>query len=120
LAIAKLPDDVDARTRLALRHYKLFDMGLNQTHLDVVGSHFVDALEDSWVEQDVIDDVMRCLGSFRFIHTITHEETDGQTEIKKRDRRTSCPTPTKKSVRQEKIKRRATWKSSTNSSLLKL
>lgn len=42
------------KTRVALRHYRLFDLGFNETHFDALSRHFSHALLDCWQDDDVI------------------------------------------------------------------
>ncbi|CAJ1930959.1 unnamed protein product [Cylindrotheca closterium] len=53
------------RSRVALRHYQLFQSGLNERHFDVLSKHLKFALEESWVSEDVIQDCERHFASLR-------------------------------------------------------
>jgi hypothetical protein len=66
-AIAKAPKNIDVNARISLRHYQLVDMGFNESHFDLQIGHLVAALEESWVEKEVIDDVKSCMGAFRVL-----------------------------------------------------
>jgi hypothetical protein len=63
-AIAEIPKNIDANARIYLRHYQLFSMGFNESHFDLQSGHLVAVLQESWVEQEVIDDVESCMGAF--------------------------------------------------------
>jgi hypothetical protein len=66
-AIAEIPKNIDAKARIYLRHYQLFDMGFNESHFDLQIGHLLAALQEAWVEQEVIDDVEACMGAFRVL-----------------------------------------------------
>jgi truncated hemoglobin YjbI len=42
------------RNQLALKHYRLFEMGFNERHFDVLEEHFQEAMRDCWVEDDIM------------------------------------------------------------------
>jgi truncated hemoglobin YjbI len=46
---------VGLRNHLALRHYRLFEMGFNEQHFDVLEEHFQEAMRDCWVEDDIME-----------------------------------------------------------------
>jgi hypothetical protein len=68
-ALSEHPDDFDIDSFLLLRHYSLIDRGFNEKHFDLVIKHFVSALEDAWVNEDVIRDAAEILRPFRGIFT---------------------------------------------------
>jgi hypothetical protein len=80
-----IPKHIDAKARIYLRHYQLFDMGFNESHFDLQIGHLVAALHESWVEQDVIDDVEASMGAFRvlFESRSSSGTTDDKTMAKK-------------------------------------
>ena len=41
------------RQCIAFRFHRFFLLGLNETHFDILETHFSDALQDCWVEKDV-------------------------------------------------------------------
>jgi truncated hemoglobin YjbI len=43
------------RTHLALKHYRLFEMGFNERHFDVLEEHFQEAMRDCWIQDDVME-----------------------------------------------------------------
>lgn len=53
------------RSRVALRHFRLFQSGLNELHFDVLSKHLKYALEDCWASDDVIQDCERHFASLR-------------------------------------------------------
>ena len=44
--------------RATLRHYRLFQEGLNGTHFALIQNHLEAALRESWADADVIDGVL--------------------------------------------------------------
>ena len=84
LAFAWHPANYDVRGAIELHHYRLFEMGLNGSHFDMLMFHFVEALRDSWAGQDVIDDAVALLEPFRivFAHGESEQETRHQTDRK--------------------------------------
>eukprot|EP00980_Cylindrotheca_fusiformis_P012248 scaffold2985_cov75-Cylindrotheca_fusiformis.AAC.1 len=58
------------RSRVTLRHFRLFQRGLCEKHFDVLAQHFVDALFDCWLPQDVIE---LCFTGFQQMRTIFKE-----------------------------------------------
>jgi hypothetical protein len=65
LAFTEIPKDFDVAAFIIERHYGLFNMGLNETHFDLVAGHLVAALQQMCVQQEVIDEVVGRLGPFR-------------------------------------------------------
>lgn len=58
-------DAENLRTRAALRHYALFERGLNKTHFDMLAVHFSGSLRDCWLNDDVVADCEKCFGELR-------------------------------------------------------
>eukprot|EP00980_Cylindrotheca_fusiformis_P012250 scaffold2986_cov82-Cylindrotheca_fusiformis.AAC.2 len=52
-------------SRVALRHYQLFEQGLNQTHFDALANHFSGGLRDCWLADDVVADCEKYFGGLR-------------------------------------------------------
>ena len=65
VAFTHIPEDFDVASFIVQRHYRLFQMGLNETHFDLVANHLVTALRQMWVEQEEINEVLAILGPFR-------------------------------------------------------
>jgi hemoglobin len=66
MAFSEIPKDFDVAAIIIERHYRLFNMGLNETHFDLlVAGHLVAALQQMGVQQEVIDEVVGILGPFR-------------------------------------------------------
>ncbi|CAJ1930957.1 unnamed protein product [Cylindrotheca closterium] len=53
------------RSRVALRHFRLFESGLNEHHFDRISKHLKYALEDCWAPEDVIQDCGRHFAGLR-------------------------------------------------------
>jgi truncated hemoglobin YjbI len=53
------PDSEDIaatiKARVALRHYRLFELGLNESEFDTLVGHFSGALRDCWLTEDVVE-----------------------------------------------------------------
>ena len=67
LAFTKIPESVDVAKILTDKHSKLFDMGLNATHFDLVAGHLVDALQSLSVPQNLIDEAVGIVGPLRAV-----------------------------------------------------
>eukprot|EP00980_Cylindrotheca_fusiformis_P012249 scaffold2986_cov82-Cylindrotheca_fusiformis.AAC.1 len=67
------------KSRVALRHFRLFQRGLCEKHFDLLSEHFADALRDCWLPQDVIG---LCLNGFQQMRPMFEE--NGQ-EVKNND-----------------------------------
>jgi truncated hemoglobin YjbI len=68
---ANKEEGVDVNTLALLRYYySLVNQGFNETHFDLVVRHFMESMDNAWIEnQDVIKDALQQLGSFRVIFT---------------------------------------------------
>eukprot|EP00980_Cylindrotheca_fusiformis_P031565 scaffold26562_cov103-Cylindrotheca_fusiformis.AAC.1 len=42
------------KSRIVLRHYRLFELGMNETFFDILVNHFSGALHDSWQSREVV------------------------------------------------------------------
>ena len=74
VALTNLPEDFDVVNFLALRHQRLLeDVGLSSRHFDRILVHLAMALKSIWMEQAVIDEVVKSLGKYR---TAFQNETD--------------------------------------------
>ena len=63
--------DDNVRSRIIMRNYTLFELGMRPTELKKLQDHFESALHDSWVEGDLFD---QCVKRFRDLRTILDEE----------------------------------------------
>ena len=54
---------------ITVRYYALIDQGFNERHFDKMVQHFVEALEDAWIDDQngVIADAVSTLNSYRHI-----------------------------------------------------
>jgi hemoglobin len=67
LAFTEIPEGVDVVGMLEKSHSRLFDMGLNETHFDVIASNLVETMQELGVAADVIDDAVAVVGPLRSI-----------------------------------------------------
>ncbi|CAJ1940224.1 unnamed protein product [Cylindrotheca closterium] len=70
--------------RVSRLHRKLFDLGLDETHFDVLKEHFLDALNDFCLEDDAYEACSKDLDSMRYIF-----EENARKNAKRRGRRSS-------------------------------
>merc|ERR1712232_182605 len=57
--------------RASLRHESLIEIGMNEFHFDILQSHFLDALRENWVEDNLIQS---CGSNFARLRCIFEEE----------------------------------------------
>jgi hemoglobin len=69
MAFTEIPEGFDATAFIIERHYRLFEIGLNETHFDLVAGHLVAAFQQMSVEPDLIDEVVQVLVPFRNVFT---------------------------------------------------
>jgi hypothetical protein len=59
MAAIVMPDSEDnaatLKGRVVLRHYRLFELGLNESDFDTLVGHFSGALRDCWLTEDVVE-----------------------------------------------------------------
>jgi hemoglobin len=67
LAFTEIPERYDVADMLDTSHSRLFDMGLNETHFDIIASNLVVTLQELGVAADVIDDAVTVVGPLRSI-----------------------------------------------------
>lgn len=51
--------------RATLQHYRLFELGLDVNHFDILKSHLIASLEYSWCDADVMKDLLDLFESLR-------------------------------------------------------
>lgn len=59
-------EESKAKNRVKLRHYRVLKNGLSDRHFDAICQQFVEAMRESWVEEDVINEAtenLQCLHS---------------------------------------------------------
>lgn len=65
IAFTTIPDDLDIPKLLTTKHKQLFKKGLNETHFDVIATHFVGACRHLNVPENLIDEAVSIVGSLR-------------------------------------------------------
>lgn len=65
LALTKIPSTIDVPKLLLDKHARLFDMGLDETHFDVVAGHLVDTLKSLGVSDELVGEVVGIVGPLR-------------------------------------------------------
>jgi hemoglobin len=74
MAFTDIPEDYDVAAFIIERHYRLFKIGLNETHFDLLAGHLVAALQQMSVAQTLIDEVVQRLVPFRKVFERTGRE----------------------------------------------
>jgi hemoglobin len=67
LAFTAIPADMDVGTIIEKSHGRLFDMGLNEKHFDVIASNLVETMQELGVASNVIDDAVAVVAPLRGI-----------------------------------------------------
>eukprot|EP00543_Licmophora_paradoxa_P019095 CAMPEP_0202473912 /NCGR_PEP_ID=MMETSP1360-20130828/92100_1 /ASSEMBLY_ACC=CAM_ASM_000848 /TAXON_ID=515479 /ORGANISM="Licmophora paradoxa, Strain CCMP2313" /LENGTH=413 /DNA_ID=CAMNT_0049100997 /DNA_START=106 /DNA_END=1347 /DNA_ORIENTATION=- len=67
LALTKVPEGVDVPALMDTKHAKLFKMGLNESHFDLVAGHLVATLEGLQVKKEHIDAIVGIVGPLRVV-----------------------------------------------------
>jgi hemoglobin-like flavoprotein len=65
LAFTEIPGDMDVVDMIEKSHGRLFDMGLNEEHFDVVASNLMETMQELGVASDVIDDAIAVIAPLR-------------------------------------------------------
>ena len=65
-----MPED-NVRSRIIMRNYSLFELGLNSFQLKKLQAHFESALHNTWVEGDLFD---QCVERFAELRRVFEEE----------------------------------------------
>ncbi|CAJ1956741.1 unnamed protein product [Cylindrotheca closterium] len=63
--------DSDARLRIIMNNYAIFELGINSRQFKKLKSHFEIALQGSWVEEDVLEE---CTQRFAALRLVFEEE----------------------------------------------
>jgi hypothetical protein len=58
---------VDVAGMLVKGHSRLWDMGLNEKHFDVIATNLVETMQELGVAADVIDDAVAVVGPLRSV-----------------------------------------------------
>ena len=53
--------------RVALSHHRLFEMGMDENHFDILQEHYLNALRDNWVREEVIKTCKDKFSTLRYI-----------------------------------------------------
>jgi truncated hemoglobin YjbI len=61
----------DSRNHIVMQNYALFEKGMNVHHFDLLRKHFVDALHNSWIQDELFD---LCQHRFEALRSIFEEE----------------------------------------------
>jgi truncated hemoglobin YjbI len=77
------PEDYDVESFITLRHYGLINRGFSGKHFDMLVKHLVNAMNDAWVREEVVADVVRILTPFRriFGDDVAEEEQEEEQEL---------------------------------------
>jgi hemoglobin len=67
LAFTVIPADMDVGAIIEKSHGRLFDMGLNEKHFDVIASNLVETMQELGVSSNVIDDAVAVVAPLRGI-----------------------------------------------------
>ncbi|CAJ1956739.1 unnamed protein product [Cylindrotheca closterium] len=67
-------DDTDARLRVIMKNYAIFELGIKTTQFTKLKSHFETALQASWIKEDVLDE---CTQRFAALRVVFEEEGKG-------------------------------------------
>jgi hemoglobin len=67
LAFTEIPEGVDVAGMLVKGHSRLWDMGLNEKHFDVIATNLVETMQELGVAADVIDDAVAVVGPLRSV-----------------------------------------------------
>jgi hemoglobin len=67
LAFTEIPEGVDVVGIIEKSHRRLFDMGLNEKHFDVIVFNLVETMQELGVASDVIDDAVAVVGPLRSV-----------------------------------------------------
>jgi truncated hemoglobin YjbI len=59
--------DHGSKDRVTLHHHRLFEVGLNEMHFDMLKLHFLQALEDFFLDNDVVESCSTHLDGIRYI-----------------------------------------------------
>lgn len=61
----------ETRNRIVMQNYALFEKGLNAHHFDLLREHFVSALHNCWIQDDIFD---MCQQRFDRLRSIFEEQ----------------------------------------------
>jgi truncated hemoglobin YjbI len=79
----KHPEDFDEDAFLLLRYYSLIDRGFEAKHFDLLVKHLFRAMNDAWVESDVVEEAIQVVKSYRRVYEFgSNEEEDIEVPVK--------------------------------------
>ena len=67
LALTEVPEDVDVPKFILEKHQKLFSIGLNESHFDMVAGHLVATLQELQVRTALIDEIIATIAPLRSV-----------------------------------------------------
>jgi hemoglobin len=67
LAFTEIPEGVDVIGIIEKAHSRLFDMGLNEKHFDVIATNLVETMQELGVDSDVIGDAVAVVAPLRSV-----------------------------------------------------
>lgn len=65
IALTKVPTFMNVPKLMLTKHERLFEMGLDETHFDVVAGHLVGALKSLGVSDELVGEVVGVVGPLR-------------------------------------------------------
>ena len=121
LAFTSIPPGFDVTAYIVEKHHRLFDMGLDETHFDLVVQHLLETLKSMWIEPEVLDDIVKLLGPFRevFVRAGREEKLSGYManikQSKKGSKRSIVqPTKLRSKERTSEKPQRTSWSNKSN------
>lgn len=85
MAFTKVPDGFDVEKLVLTKHERLFQMGLNEGHFDIVAGHFVGTLRGMGVKRELIDEAVGVIAPLRVIFVEAAAEVEQwQAQLKKK------------------------------------
>mmetsp|Transcript_63304 Transcript_63304/g.95542 ORF Transcript_63304/g.95542 Transcript_63304/m.95542 type:complete len:230 (+) Transcript_63304:64-753(+) len=90
---AKQGNPEKLNSSILLRHYGLIQKGFNEHHFDLVVIHFVQELQDSWVNTAAIRDAVTLINTVRplFESPSGSNRSEDKSLRTQKNKRTSCP-----------------------------
>jgi hemoglobin len=86
IAFTEIPENFDLKELLLIRHQRLFDEGLNETHFDLVAQHFSDTLREMNVDPKLRDEALEVVMPLRDVFAQGVREAQGRAESATRKR----------------------------------
>jgi len=65
IAFTKIPEGLDVPLLICTKHERLFQMGMSETHFDIVAGHFIETLKALGVTQPLIDEAVGVIAPLR-------------------------------------------------------